>query len=469
MPSEPNPQATTERGWSLTRRMALTFAFTTSTIIFLYALWSSYFVFGMIRGDMKEFMEHELSELALNIDQTDGSKPAIQEAVKELLKVSGEQPCAVRVRNEKREVVVEGGIRRLLSSVREPIEPDSKWREHLVEDQVSTHAIRMEKRGFTLEIIVDLRKSLDALFDYVGAALLTFLISVGLAALAGFSTAYRGLSGLRDVTAQARTIGLPTEGARIELRNAPSEIRDVGAELNSMLDRIQEGLSRIRTFTAGLAHELRSPLMNLIGETEVTLLAKRSPDEYEQLLRSNLEDLHYLSETVDNLVAFCHTNHPEQSQTRAERFDLAVEAGLRLESMKRNAARDGVEVRIRAKGDTTIDADREGCLRLLRNLVGNAITFSSPGTHVDCEIEGTDEAVRVVVSDQGPGVPPELGDKIFEPFVSGRKPGGKRSGYGLGLAICRSVIEDHGGTLGYVNLPTGGARFTAVLPRRSAS
>lgn len=445
--------------------MALAFALTTSAILLLYALWSTYFVFRLIGAEMKSFMEDELGELAFSLEGTDGSPATIEAAARRLLRVGDEQICALRARKLDGTIVSEYGSRRLLRLVKEPIDPDSKWREHLLEDQVATHAIVLKDPPLQLGLIVDLRSSLEKLADYGLAAILSFLAAVGLAAIAGYTTAYRGLSSLRDVRAQATTIALPTHGERIQIDSAPEEIRRVGEALNEMLERIQSGLENIRTFTAGLAHELRSPLMNLIGETEVTLLKQRSPTEYEDVLRSNLEDLRYLSETVDNLVAYCHTSQPEPNQLRAEEFDLAHEAELRLEPLRRAAQRDQVDVFFKRSGNTVLHADREGCLRVLRNLVGNATTWSPPRSRVDVSIEGGADAVRIVVTDQGPGVPPELGERIFEPFVSGRKRSGKRSGYGLGLAICTSVVKAHGGSIHYENLELGGARFVAEFPR----
>jgi two-component system, OmpR family, heavy metal sensor histidine kinase CusS len=454
-----------ESGWSLTGRMALTFAITTSSILLFYALWSTYFVFGMIREDMKSFMEDELGEVARMVEKGTGTREEILDAIERVLGPFGDRPCAIRARNLDDTIIAEAGSKRLLRLIREPIDPDGKWRERLLSDQVATHAIHLDKPALRLAIVVDLRASLADLKEYLLAALLSFLIAVACAAVAGFATSIRGLRSLRDVAAQSKAIGLPTEDSRIELRNAPEEIRAVGAALNSMLERIQTGLRTIRTFTAGLAHELRSPLMNLIGETEVTLLSRRTPEEYEELLHSNLEDLHYLSETVDNLVAYCQTSQPETDQLRAEFVDLAHEAELRIDRLRRSAQREGVRVQLSTIGDTTLQADREGCLRVLRNLVGNAITWSPHDSTVDVVIEGTRDDVRIVVTDQGQGVPPELGDRIFEAFVSGPPQPGHRSGYGLGLAICKSVMRAHGGTLGYVNVPGSGARFTATFPR----
>lgn len=447
--------------------MAFSFAITTSIIVCLYALWSSYFVFDTMRGDMKDFMRHELEEFAGCLSHTDGTPDAIRGCMTSLLEITGKTPIAFRVRGEQEQTIVEDGNRRLLDVVNVPIKAEESWREYLFTRQIAVMAHRHDRHPITLEVIISARAYLDQIEKYLSAALLCFLISVGLATFAGWSTAYRGLHSLREVVAQARSIALPA--ANIELHNAPREVRDVGIALNGMLDRINSGLTDMRTFTAGLAHELRSPLMNLIGETEVTLLSPRSTDEYQQLLRSNLDDLVRLSDAVDNLVAYCHTAHPEQPLIRAEGFDLAREAELRLGRLFKSAQRDGIRLTFRSSGDTTIHADREGCLRVLRNLVDNAIVWTPQGGEVDVHVEGTPDAVRVSVRDSGPGVPADLGEKIFEPFVSARQRAGKRGSYGLGLAICRSVTDVHGGKLGFENLQGGGARFCAEFPRAGRS
>ena len=110
-------------------------------------------------------------------------------------------------------------------------------------------------------------------------------------------------------------------------------------------------------------------------------------------------------------------------------------------------------------------ADREACLRVLRNLVGNALHWSPPDSTVTVAIESEPSLVRVRVEDQGPGVPESLGQRAFEPFVTGRNRRETRGGYGLGLAICRSIVDDHTGTLRYENRMEGGARFIAEFPR----
>ncbi len=105
---------------------------------------------------------------------------------------------------------------------------------------------------------------------------------------------------------------------------------------------------------------------------------------------------------------------------------------------------------------------------MLRNLVGNALAWSPAGAAVDVRVEGAPAAVRLVVEDRGPGIPAELAERIFEPFVSGRARRGERGGYGLGLTICRTAVRAHGGRIWHEPREGGGTRFVAEFPRAAA-
>jgi two-component system heavy metal sensor histidine kinase CusS len=450
--------------------MALTFALTTSAIVAIYGLWSTYIVLDTTRNDLRAFIEHELEELALSIERSSGSPEEIQRCVDDIATVTEEPGCRFRVRAGDGSLIADAGAEHLAHVVPEAIRPNESWRRWFFERRVAVGARRLagEPGRPVVEVIVDAQRAVAAIHSYLGSALFIFLGSVGLAALAGWWTAHRGLRSLREVVDQARDVSSPAEAPSILLHGAPVEVREVGEAMNAMLARIRTGIEEMRTFTASLAHELRSPLQNLIGETEVMLLAERPAEAYQRLLRSNLEDLYDLSDAVDNIVAWCRTAEPDRPPLQAESFDLAEEAELRLGRERRTAQRAGVELVVDVEGDTRLDADREAVLRVVRNLVGNALAWSAPGTTVDVDFIGDERGVRVEVADRGPGVPEALGERIFEPFVSGPPREGRRGGYGLGLAICRSVMRDHGGTLQHEAREGGGTRFTAFFPRQAA-
>jgi two-component system heavy metal sensor histidine kinase CusS len=325
--------------------------------------------------------------------------------------------------------------------------------------------VQQPAHGFELEVLADVRSYVSALGDYVVSASIAFLVSVALAGLAGWFGARRGLRGLHEVVRSAGSVQFPTGGVTLDLEGAPHEVREVGVALEGMIKRVDSGMDSMRTFTAGLAHELRSPLQSLIGRTEVALLKTRSADEYAQALRGNLDDLHGLSDSVDNMVALCRSTSPNRQIHPTHHFDLADESLLRLERERASAERAGISVQFHREGNTFLTADREALLRVVRNLASNAIQWTPAGRTVSVRILGKADTVDIEVLDEGPGIPDEMAAKMFTAFVTGMQRVGRRSGYGLGLAICKSVVDEHHGSIEFSNRPEGGARFYVTIPR----
>jgi len=454
-----------ERSWSLTRRMAWTTALSTCLLLALGAAWSAYFVLHMVRSDLASFTEHELSELALGIEQTDGSAASVQPLVDRIAEVSQEPECAFRVRDAEGVVLGQGGSPRLLTALTDAIEPGGSWREYLFSKKTAVGAQRIHGHDLVVELLIDTSEVQARMLRYLCSIGAAFLVSAGLAGLLAWFTTHRGLRSLREVVDQARALDLHSGGGRLSLEGAPTEVREVGVELDALIARIDDGLEQMRTFTASLAHELRSPLQNLISETEVALMSELSPREHVAVLRSNLEDLLDLSDAIDHLVAHCRTSEPNGEQQGRESFDLAEEVELRMGRERRAAGRLGVGLEIGKSGDTGLRADREGCLRVVRNLLANAIAHTPEGGLVRLTLEGAPDEVRIVVEDEGPGIPEEVAECLFEPFVSGPPEPGRRRGYGLGLSICRAVMEAHAGSIEFASRKPRGTRFVAVFPR----
>jgi two-component system heavy metal sensor histidine kinase CusS len=272
---------------------------------------------------------------------------------------------------------------------------------------------------------------------------------------------------LRQVAESARAVRQPDVRMDVDVSRAPNEIRDVVDALQQLLENIRTETEKNRVFTASLAHELRSPIQNLMGETEVALITQRDAPAYRRVLQSHMEELRDLADAVDNLVTICSarpTRVDGQHETR-ESFDLAEESQMRLARERGYAKSRGVNVEISSAGDTRLYGDREGLLRALRNLTANAIEWSNQGSSVTVHLEGENGDLVITVDDAGPGVPEELREKIFDPFFRGPAANGRRVGYGLGLAIVRSAVTDHGGQIEIGTSPLGGARFRMILPR----
>ena len=294
-----------------------------------------------------------------------------------------------------------------------------------------------------------------------GAGLVAVASVISYAVAAGLS---RRTSHLLELVAQRAASEDPAGLDRTleDGRPLPDEIRAVAGALGERLDSIRSEHERAQLMTAGLAHELRSPLQNLLGEAEVALMRPREPAEYQRVLESQLEELRDLGRSIDNLVLLCAKEAPVE---RGETFDLGDEAALRLDRESLRALRGGVRVELECEGDLTVRGDREALLLALRNLVGNAVAWSPPDGLVRVAISGSAEGVEVVVDDEGPGIDPELGESAFEPFRRGSRSAAGRVGFGLGLALARTAVVMHGGRIAAERSPAGGARVRFLVPR----
>jgi signal transduction histidine kinase len=256
---------------------------------------------------------------------------------------------------------------------------------------------------------------------------------------------------------------------------APDEIRECAEELRTTLRRIREHGDQTRLFMASLAHELRSPIQNLIGRADVTLMRTRDEATYREALTEQLEELAEFGIAVDNFLSLCAADNLDETQPQ-EAFDLKREMELRMQREQRRASRMGVRLDIGYAGETGLVGDREAVLRAVRNVIANAVDWSEEGSEVRVRVQGSDpvlngepsaggELLVLTVDDQGPGIPEVMRDEVFLPFRQNPGRDGRRSGFGLGLAITKKAVEAQGGRIEISTSPLGGARFRLVFPR----
>ncbi|MFT5689387.1 MAG: signal transduction histidine kinase, partial [Planctomycetota bacterium] len=317
-------------------------------------------------------------------------------------------------------------------------------------------------------LLIDASEQQRILARYAIAGLIGVGLATLLATLGGSLFARRIGRELDEVARSVRRVTDSSKSLELHTANAPTEIRQVAESLGVMLENIRSESEQARLITAGLAHELRAPIQNMLGEAEVGLLRERSPAEYQAILGNQLDELRELGLVIDNLVTL--TSPGRRSVTRArERFDLGEEARLRLSREEVQARRGGVSLDMETFGELVIEGDREALILAVRNLVGNAIQWSQSGQVVSLSMTDRGNAVVVCVDDQGPGVPEEDRERIFEPFVTTRAAKGQRIGYGLGLALARSAVASHGGKLAVGPSEKGGACFRIELPKKPES
>ena len=215
----------------------------------------------------------------------------------------------------------------------------------------------------------------------------------------------------------------------------------------------------MRRFLADASHELRTPVAALQATAE-RLLRDQPPRPERDAIEAGLaRDSRRLGHLVDDLLNLARLDARERPHR--ERLDLADLASAAVAATRTNGSAGRVE--LVTTGPVPASGDRDALLRAVGNLLDNALAVADT---VVVEVRQTANGPTMSVADNGPGVPADQRERIFEPFVRlARSP---RGGTGLGLAIVRRTVESHGGTISCDSCPSGGARFTLRLPAERA-
>jgi signal transduction histidine kinase len=273
---------------------------------------------------------------------------------------------------------------------------------------------------------------------------------------------------LRHVGAVAQRIAAGDRRLRLHPRRQDTELGGMAASFDAMVDSLEEAVTSatrseaaMRRFLADASHELRTPIAALQATAE-TLLREQPPrprrDQLEAELARGTERLGRLVDDLLNLARL-EANEP----LRAEPVDLTrVSESLVAETRARTPA----SISIAHPGEAMVIGDPDALARALRNLLDNAVRAGGDGGTIRLELQRSPTAVRATVSDDGPGVPPEARDRIFEGFV--RLNGSSSAGTGLGLAIARAIARQHHGSV-TCDACDLGARFTLELPAADVS
>lgn len=276
---------------------------------------------------------------------------------------------------------------------------------------------------------------------------------------------------LKRLTAGTRRVAKGDFAYRLE-PEGEDEFAELSRDFNEMNERLGELDQLKRDFLSKVSHDLKSPLAS-IQEVHNLLLeevpGELNPDQ-RRLLELNRQSGERLSEMIRNLleVSRFEAGAPRLEMEEVDLRELAARAADRFEPTCR---KQGVRLRRSLpSGPVTVAADPERAREVLENLLENALSFSPEGESVDIEVTRADGGAEIRVADRGPGVPDEEKEEIFDRFFQGdngseRSSGG--SGVGLGLTLCRQIVEAHDGEIGVVDREGGGSLFRVLLPAPS--
>jgi signal transduction histidine kinase len=291
-----------------------------------------------------------------------------------------------------------------------------------------------------------------------------------LALLAGLFVSERAMSPIKELTAAAREIRR-TRDPRLRLPHpeAEDEIAELARTLEGMLAALdaaqsdtQAMLDRQREFVADASHELRTPLTSVLANLD--LLAEELDGEQAETAEAALRSTRRMRRLVGDLLLLARADARRENPRRpTDVGEVVIEAAAELGPM---AEDHHLSV---STEPAMVDGVRDELHRLVLNLMENALRHTPPGTYVHASVTRAGDEVVIEVTDNGPGIPPELAPRVFERFVRNGRDGGK--GSGLGLAIVRSVAQSHGGSVELASADdagAGGTRFLIRLPALGA-
>lgn len=321
-----------------------------------------------------------------------------------------------------------------------------------------------EYKGF-IQVGTSLNPAITILQNRLHAIIISIPIILLLTSFVGWFLAAKILKPVEEITKTARRITHQDLSARVNVERLDEEMKYLAEAFNEMIARLDKSFKYIAEFSSHVAHELKTPLAIMRGESEVVLRKERDPEQYQRAIKVNLEEIERMIKTIEDLLLLAKLNyHPEVF--KFEPLDLIVFFKEIHDQSKILASGKNIAVNMDIpQGPINIQADKLHLRRLFFNLVHNAIKFNSSGGKIDMAVKLAGKEAKIFISDTGLGIAEENLPKIFDRFFHiDRKDENIEPGTGLGLSIAQSIAKIHGGEIEVASRLNEGSTFTVTLP-----
>ncbi len=305
-----------------------------------------------------------------------------------------------------------------------------------------------------------IQKATDRLLLIIGLSLPLVVL------LASFVGSWLASSILRPVQAVAKTAeGITHEdlGARVQIGDSDEEMVSLAAAFNRMIERLEKSFLHISEFSSQAAHELKTPLAVIRGESEIALKKDRSPEEYREALKANLREAQRMIRVVEDMLLLSRLDYdPQELGFHTLDFEKFIEDIVEKAKILGNTKKIEILYQGVAEG-TVISADEVHLRRLFFNILDNAVKFTPEEGRIVIQFKRQDRFAVTTITDNGPGISDADLPRIFEKFFHRTKTG-TTPGNGLGLSIATDIVQAHGGAITLESSPGHGARFTLAIP-----
>ncbi len=290
---------------------------------------------------------------------------------------------------------------------------------------------------------------------------LMVICGIAVMGLMGWIAVQHGHRPLHRIVDQVSQVSANELNTRIDPSSVPIEISELAVSFNELLQRLEESFNRLSNFSADIAHELRTPISNLMTQTQVSISQARRAEEYQEILYSNMEEYERLAQMIGDMLFLAKADNG-LTPPSTEEIELANEVHNLFDYYEALAEEQRISLKL--EGNGRVKGDRLMLRRALNNLVSNAIRHTAPNNTVTVQLGLKNNKTNITVHNPGTPLAPEHLNKIFDRFYR-VDPSRQRSseGAGLGLAIVKSIVESHGGEITATSDETG-TQFVVSLP-----
>jgi signal transduction histidine kinase len=315
-------------------------------------------------------------------------------------------------------------------------------------------------------VVASPKAFIDQIMDgYAQVALVVVALGIVASVVAGLIFSQIALRPVRIIQETANRIRLDNLSQRIPVSDVHDEISDLARLLNEMFDRLETSFNQVRRFSAEASHELKTPLSLVRLQAEKLLLDEGLTSEQQEAVQVQMDEISRLEQIIEDLL-FLSRAEAQAVKLTLQPADPCEFLTAFIPDARVLAEHRGIRFSERIEGKGVVPFDSKWIRQVLLNLIINALNVAPRGSLVTLDSEITLESWRIAIEDEGPGVPADQRERIFERFVRLPTIGAEEvKGSGLGLAIARGVVELHHGVIRAESGPRkGGLRVVVELP-----
>ncbi len=260
--------------------------------------------------------------------------------------------------------------------------------------------------------------------------------------LLGWFAAWRGLRPVQKMAKVAEGISAQHLSERLEVDNTPTELKSLAIAFNDMLDRLETAVGKLSDFSSDLAHEMRTPINNLLTQTQVCLSRIRDITTYQEILFSNLEEFERLARMVSDMLFLAKAEHGLH-RANLQRVNLVKEVSALFDFYDAIAAEKGMS--LEQIGQGYVEGDPSMLRRALSNLLSNAIKYGKSDSIIEINCQQNNDSTVLTIENESSPLSQEQLTRLFDRFY--RTDASRQrveEGTGLGLAITKSILDVHG-------------------------